>query len=154
MREVIKCPFLQGYALYVDFMKPLILVVDDDEDDLWVMQKAMEQIGDLCQLNPFSDGVSLLTYLDNTKIVPHLILIDCHLPRMNGLELTEILRAKSALKSIPFVWMSSEINPYWEKRCQELDVSRCWIKPNTYPAWQNFMHQLYTTFVDPKPNTN
>ncbi|RYD95130.1 MAG: response regulator, partial [Sphingobacteriales bacterium] len=78
-------------------MKPLVLVVDDDEDDLWLMQKAMLQVGDTCQLNSFSDAASLLTYLDSTVAVPNLILIDYHLPRMDGLELTELLRSRPAL---------------------------------------------------------
>ncbi|WP_138993738.1 response regulator [Larkinella sp. C7] len=123
-------------------MKPLVLVVDDDEDDLWLMQKAMLQIGGTCQLNPFSDAASLLTYLDSAVTVPSLILIDYHLPRMDGLELTELLRSRPALKTVPFAWMSSEIDPTWEVRCRELDVSWCWVKPTDYTAWQQFVQQI------------
>jgi CheY-like chemotaxis protein len=123
-------------------MKPLILVVDDDEDDLWLMQKVMVEIGSTCQLNPFSDAASLLTYLDSTPTVPSLILIDYHLPRMDAMELTELLRSRPALKTVPFAWMSSEIDPAWEARCRDLDVSRCWVKPTDYAAWQAFVQQL------------
>ncbi|MGV3558445.1 response regulator [Larkinella arboricola] len=119
-------------------MKPLILVVDDDEDDLWLLQKAMLQIGGICQIHPFTDAASLLRYMDGSDSLPNLILIDFHQPRMNGLELTEALRAKSALETVPLAWMSSEIDPSWETYCQKLNVSWCWIKPNDYTAWQNF----------------
>ncbi|GAB3904465.1 hypothetical protein GCM10028803_33940 [Larkinella knui] len=133
-------------------MKPLVLVVDDDEDDLWLMQKAMLQIGGICQLNPFSDAASLLSYLESAVTMPSLILIDYHLPRMDGLELTELLREKPALKTVPFAWMSSEIDPSWEIRCRELDVAWCWVKPNNYTAWQAFMYQLCGTLTVSKSN--
>jgi CheY-like chemotaxis protein len=131
-------------------MKPLILVVDDDEDDLWLMQKAMLQIGGHCQLNPFSDGVNLLTYLDSSGTIPNLILIDYHLPKMDGLELTEILRTRPTLDSVPLAWMSSEIDPAWEVHCQELAVSWSWVKPNNYTAWQTFMQQLCGALLVPR----
>ncbi|GAB3317255.1 hypothetical protein GCM10027299_08430 [Larkinella ripae] len=126
------------------------MVVDDDDDDLWLMQRAMIQIGGICQLNPFSDGASLLLYLESSKIIPNLILIDYHLPRMDGMELTEGLRARSAFQTVPIAWMSSEIDPSWESHCRQLHVSWCWIKPNNYTAWQTFMHQLCGTLIDPK----
>ncbi|RRB04276.1 response regulator [Larkinella rosea] len=128
-------------------MKPLILIVDDDEDDLWLMQKAMLEIGGMCHLNPFSDAAGLLTYLEKATAVPDLILIDYHLPRMDGLELTEYLRSRPALQTVPLAWMSSEIDPIWEVRCRELNVSWCWIKPNSYTAWQAFMSQLCKTLM-------
>ncbi|MGA0557708.1 response regulator [Larkinella sp. VNQ87] len=123
-------------------MKPRIWVVDDDEDDLWLIQKAMLQIGGTCQIRPFSDASSVLSYLDRMRRAPSLILIDYHLPRINGLELTEGLRAKPALRAIPVAWMSSEIDPSWEEPCQKLNVSWCWVKPNDYPAWQAFVREM------------
>ncbi|MFC5412517.1 response regulator [Larkinella bovis] len=129
-------------------MKPLILVVDDDEDDLWIMQKAMLQIGGSCQLNPFNDGTSLITYLDRSNVVPHLFLIDFHLPRMNGRELTELIRSKGPFKTTPVAWMSSEIDPSWETHCQSLQVSWCWTKPTNYTDWQTFMRQLCIILIN------
>ncbi len=126
----------------IDFMKPLILVVDDDEDDLWLLQKAMLQIGGICQINPFTDAASLLQHLDGPEMLPNLILIDYRLPRMDGLELTHALRAKSALDPVPLAWMSSEIDPSWEAYCQKLNVAWCWVKPNNYTAWQDFARNL------------
>ncbi|GAB3264592.1 hypothetical protein GCM10027347_31750 [Larkinella harenae] len=128
-------------------MKPLILVVDDDEDDLWLMQKAMLQIGGMCELNPFSDGASLMRHLDSSGIIPSLIVIDYHLPRMDGLEVTTSLRAKPTFRTVPVAWMSSEIDPAWESHCRELDVAWCWIKPNNYTDWQSFMDRLCKAMI-------
>lgn len=135
-------------------MKPLILVVDDDEDDLWLLQKAMLQIGGICQINPFNDADKLLGYLAEDSALPNLILIDYHLPRMDGLELTQMLRAKPTLHSIPLAWMSSEIDPNWEGYCQKLNVSWCWVKPNNFAAWQHFVRHLCGLLVQPDPRLN
>lgn len=102
----------------------------------------MVQIGGICQLMPFYDGISLLAHLDQSPVLPDLILIDYHLPRMNGLELTEALRTKNALKSLPVAWMSSELDPSWEGHCRDLSVTWCWVKPTNYEAWQTFLYQL------------
>lgn len=81
-----------------------LLLVDDDEVDVQGLKRAFtkSRIG-----NPITvarDGIEALELLrgenGKTKIPkPHLILLDLNMPRMNGLEFLEAIRADDDLKS-------------------------------------------------------
>lgn len=81
-----------------------LLLVDDDEVDVQGLKRAFSKsrIG-----NPISvarDGIEALEILrgenGQTKLPkPHLIMLDLNMPRMNGLEFLEAIRADEDLKS-------------------------------------------------------
>lgn len=81
-----------------------LLLVDDDEVDVQGLKRAFakSKIG-----NPITvahDGIEALEILrgenGRTKLAkPHLILLDLNMPRMNGIEFLEAIRADDELKS-------------------------------------------------------
>ena len=81
-----------------------LLLVDDDEVDVQGLKRAFSKsrIG-----NPITvarDGIEALEILrgenGQTKLPkPHLIMLDLNMPRMNGLEFLEAIRADEDLKS-------------------------------------------------------
>jgi CheY-like chemotaxis protein len=98
-------------------MKPVrVLVADDNEDHLYFIERALNQIeGDL-QIDTVQDGVEVMDYLNRrgtyeAKERPHLILLDLRMPRRDGIEVLEELKADPVLRTIPVCVLTSSDRP-------------------------------------------
>lgn len=120
----------------------ILWIVDDDEDDRFLLGRAVQQLNLNYQLSFFEDGDTLLDYVTNSSQLPDLIVMDYNLPSMNALELTEQLRAVAGFETVPIEWMSSQVDLSWQQPGTSLSVRMYWPKPDTYQAWQAFAEQL------------
>jgi two-component system response regulator len=118
--------------------KPLvILLADDDPDDRALAFDAFSEGGIVHDLRSVGDGEELLEYLRREKRYappalapkPGLVLLDINMPRMNGLETLEILKADPDLKSIPVVVLSTSRAPGDVKRSYDLGANSYVTKP-------------------------
>lgn len=91
-----------------------ILLADDDEDDRMMATEALTEAGVENPLVCVEDGVELLDYLFGTGChesqpppLPGLILLDLNMPRMDGREALERIKADDALRMIPIVILTT-----------------------------------------------
>ena len=80
-------------------VKPSILVVDDDEDNLLLMAYILEHLH--CSALTASDGLSALSLARIYQ--PDLILLDVLMPYMDGMEVVSQLRKDSKISRIPVI---------------------------------------------------
>jgi CheY-like chemotaxis protein len=91
-----------------------LLLVDDDEVDIQGLKRAFAKSRIANPITVAHDGIEALEFLrgenGRTKLPkPHLILLDLNMPRMNGLEFLEAIRADEELKpSIVFMITTSK----------------------------------------------
>jgi CheY-like chemotaxis protein len=78
---------------------PLILAVDDDEDNLLLLAYTLEPLE--CSLLTATDGLSALHQAQTYH--PDLILLDIRLPYLNGMEVVAQLREDATMKTIPII---------------------------------------------------
>lgn len=91
----------------------LILVAEDDYDDYLFTVDAIQQAGFNCEIAWVQDGEELLDYLFKrgeyaalTK-VPNVILMDLFMPKLNGYEALQIIKAHPPINRIPVMVLSS-----------------------------------------------
>jgi len=70
-----------------------ILIVEDNEDHLFFIKKALSD--ENYALQHIVSGTEAYNYLLNPKIKPDVVLLDNHLPGMSGLEILKKLGAKT-----------------------------------------------------------
>jgi DNA-binding response OmpR family regulator len=82
--------------------KKRIVVIDDDRKLVQLVKETFTAEG--YQVAVFFDGLPFLRYIHD-KGLPHLALIDLHLPSMHGFDLSKKLKA---LGDVPIVFISNE----------------------------------------------
>ena len=90
-----------------------ILYVDDDEDDLEMLQEAIMSIDPSYQIvkaNNGEDGLSQLSGMKQKKTLPCLIVLDINMPRLDGRQTFQRIKADESLSNIPIVIFSTSSN--------------------------------------------
>ena len=94
---------------------PTLLIVEDNEDDIFFMERIFKQMGARCDLRFVRDGVEAVDYLsgkgrfgDRVKNpLPTIILLDLKMPRMNGFEVLDWMQKQPEIKLIPTIVVTS-----------------------------------------------
>ncbi len=137
--------------MLTDQIECSILVADDDQDDCFLMKKAMADGGVKNQVRFLEDGRKLLDYLGEKKsgqpgkgppALPCLILLDLNMPRLDGRETLRLLKEDPRFQKIPVVILTNSRNPEdVEKAYQDGAVSFV-TKPAEYKDMVSLMALL------------
>ena len=93
--------------------KPLhILLADDDNDDTFLFQEALEQIPIYTRLDIAENGIELMQTLKSYPIAPDIIFLDMNMPVKNGLECLSEIRNSDQYKHIPVIMLSTSVANY------------------------------------------
>lgn len=99
-----------------DYMKSIhILLIEDNEGDILLTKEAFEDAKILNQLSIVRDGQQAIQFLEKREPftdvdAPDLILLDVNLPKKNGHEVLQYIKANKALKHIPVIMLTTSIS--------------------------------------------
>lgn len=125
-----------------------IVLAEDDRDDRNFFKIAFCDIKIQHTLNIVEDGVELMTYLEKTAILPHIIFLDLTMPGKSGLECLKEIRANSKLSDIAIAIYSTSSSPEYQeetfiaganiyiKKPNDIDTLRKIISDVIYLNWQ------------------
>jgi two-component system, response regulator len=94
---------------------PVILLVEDNRDDEALTLRALKKNNITNEVVVARDGVAALDFLMGTgshagrdlSVMPHVILLDLKLPRVDGLEVLRRVRAHERTRLLPIVILTS-----------------------------------------------
>lgn len=98
-------------------LRPPVLYAEDDENDVFLMERAFAKA---CVINPLQtviDGAAAIRYLagmgefaDRQRFpLPCLVLLDLNLPRRSGLEVLKWVREQPSMQNLPVIMLTSSI---------------------------------------------
>jgi CheY-like chemotaxis protein len=120
-----------------------VLLVEDDENDVFFMQRAFREAGIVTTLNVASDGQQAIDYLSgkgkfadrHAWPLPCLVLLDLKLPYVLGLDVLKWLRSQPEFKSIIVIVLTSSR--------QDADIEKAYaLGANSYLVKPPEVHQL------------
>jgi DNA-binding response OmpR family regulator len=86
----------------------MIVLVEDNPDDQTLTLRALKKQNLANDIIVLNDGVEALEFLlDPEKPLPHLVLLDLKLPRLDGMALLRRLRAEPRTQVLPVVVLTS-----------------------------------------------
>jgi DNA-binding response OmpR family regulator len=124
-------------------MNQTVLLVEDDENDVFFMQRAFREANITTPLNIVSDGREAIDYLSGkgkysdrkTYPIPCLVLLDLKLPYVLGLDVLKWVRSQPEFKSVIVVILTSSR--------QDADIERAYAcGANSYLVKPADVHQL------------
>jgi CheY-like chemotaxis protein len=137
-------PSFKRFTIGVKEMKnKTILIVDDDEDDQFLLTEYFAEIGVKENINCVLDGALALEFLEKSfDCLPSLIILDVNMPKMNGIQVLEKIKEKY---DIPVVMFSTCYSVDIAKKAKEMGALECIKKPtdeNALKAVKSSMLEL------------
>lgn len=132
----------------MDGYKPILLADDNPRDaELALAAMEEEQLADkvaICR-----DGTEVLDYLYRRGAYearspgnPILIVLDLKMPKVDGLEVLQIIKRDQALSRIPVVMLTSSKEEFDVARCYASGANAYVVKPVDFPAYVKAVREL------------
>lgn len=102
-----------------------VLIIDDSLTVRKVTTRLLEKHDFL--VKTAKDGIEALEIIEKEQ--PHIIISDIEMPRMDGFELAERIKADPKLKTIPFIMITSRVGLKHKERAMQLGVGHFISKP-------------------------
>jgi CheY-like chemotaxis protein len=111
-----------------------ILLVEDNEGDVGLTRRALNEARPPCTVAVAHDGLEALDVLLKRggfadAATPQLILLDLNMPRMDGKQFLEAVKADDRLKAIPVVMFTSSQSAADIRECYKRHASCYVVKP-------------------------
>ena len=116
-----------------------LLLVEDNEDDVFIFRRAYQQAQLTCGVQVAADGQAACDYLFGTGRYtdhaqfprPFLVLLDLKLPLRHGFEVLQAVRSAPNLADVAVVILTSSAESRDIQRARELGACAFFVKPPT-----------------------
>lgn len=127
--------------------KPVILIVDDEEDVVNLWQRALLMEG--FEVLPAFDGISALDLAETEQ--PSLILLDIMMPMMSGYEVCQQVKANPSTQHIPVLCVTSAQNPEVAQNAKNAGAQGLLVKPFTTKELVVHINRMLAATRTPPP---
>lgn len=116
---------------------PTLLLVEDNEDDVFIFRRAFKRAGVSDPVNIVTDGQEAIDYLagnagfaDRSRYpLPYLVMLDLKLPRRSGIEVLEWMRDHPQQGDLPVIVLTSSAELRDIQRTRDLGALHYLVKP-------------------------
>jgi two-component system, chemotaxis family, response regulator Rcp1 len=124
-----------------------ILLIEDNEGDVRLLREVLRETNKAVRLCVVSDGLEAMAFLRYqgphlNAPRPDLILLDLHMPKMDGLEVLAQVKADPWLRTIPIIVLTSSQSELDIVQSYKLMASCYLTKPGELKDYQSLVKSL------------
>lgn len=127
----------------------VILIAEDDDGHYSLMEKNLLRTGISNRIIRFTDGQQTYDFLQQLKdpsfpdsTRPYLLILDIRMPKIDGMELLDLLKADPVLKIIPVIMLTTAHSPELIVKCRMCGCNMFVIKPTEYEQFVQSVDRL------------
>lgn len=123
-----------------------IIIAEDDADDRLMIQEVLDESTLNINYKFAPDGEALINLLRNVP-PPSLILLDLNMPKIDGRQALQMIKAERELQQIPIVIFTTSINQDDKDRCLKLGADDYIAKPSNYTDMRTIVSTLHARWL-------
>lgn len=127
-----------------------ILHVEDDNNDILLLQRALKKTGSNATIKAVMDGDKAVAYFTGSNEfgdrerypLPQVVLLDLKMPRKSGLEVLGWIRSQPELKRVVVIVFTSSRHDEDINRAYDLGANSYLVKPVGFDALQTMIQNI------------
>lgn len=109
-----------------------LLLIEDDTIEVMKFNRVLKTLGLNHKIIEANNGEEALSILKEKEIIPDVIFLDLNMPKINGIEFLQILKADDYLKYIPAIILTTSNNHKDVLECYKIGIAGYVLKPLKY----------------------
>ena len=119
-----------------------ILLIEDDMIEVMKLKRASGSLNLDHNITEANNGEEALSILKDKDNLPHIILLDLNMPKINGIEFLKILKADGQLRYIPTIVLTTSSNQRDLLECYKVGIAGYVLKPLKYEDYVSKIEKL------------
>ncbi|MGV3557373.1 response regulator [Larkinella arboricola] len=134
--------------------KPIVLLVDDDEEDRMLMRMALESMQMAAPIQEFDSGERLLSFMQQetdqsvTSLNSWIVILDKYMPGLSGFDTLRKIKENPLWERIPVVLFVNMQNQDEMELCIDLGATVCISKPLYFDEIKELMREVYQHWLN------
>lgn len=124
---------------------PALLLVEDDENDVYFFNRRIKQSGLPFQVHRTADGRAAIEFLKSAKSshsLPQAVFLDLKMPVMNGFDVLAWMQKQKFPSPIPVIVLSGSDQEQDKSRARQLGATDYLVKPITVADLEHFLRDI------------